>query len=396
MKIGYFTTAFPFKNPLNGKITKPYIGGGVGEVVYNLAIQLAQKGHEVFIFTSSYLDSEDSIEDYGNIKIFRYKNNYTIGQKLAISINSIYKPIISNITLDIVHVHLGNLPLPLTGYLYSKVKKKPLVITYHADWVGGFGGAVRRIGVFIFNKYLGNILLSNADLIFALSKNQIESSKLLSKYHSKTMVVPNAINLDEFNDSIPKEKAREKLNIPDNKKVILFVGSLNPIKSPHILLESMRIIIKEIPTAYLIILGDGSCRYKLESICHKFDLTTHVQFSGFIADSYTKNLYYRSADIFVLPSKSESFGIVLLEASACGLPLIVSDLKSLQTIVKNGKNGFFSKYGDSNDFANKILCLLNNNSLRERMSENSKEMSTRFSWIHIAEKTESAYKNLLI
>ena len=122
MKIGYFTSCFPYKNPLTGEIIGPYIGGGVELGSYNLAVNMAKRGHEVFVFTTS-IDSKKSIEVYDKIKIYRYPSNFTVGQ-CPISLSLLYDPLFSEVDLDIVHARMGNLPAPLTAFFYAKKMKK--------------------------------------------------------------------------------------------------------------------------------------------------------------------------------------------------------------------------------------------------------------------------------
>lgn len=391
MKIGYFTSAFPYKNPLTGEPTGSYIGGGVENVTYNLTIQMAKRGHDVSIFTSS-IDSKSSIEYYGNITIYRYKSNFKIGQA-HMSFGLIYKPVIADLDLDIVHSHMGNLPAPITAYLYAKMKKRPIIVTYHADWMGGFGGVIRRTCVFLFNNYLCDKLLSNSDLIIALSNHQVNESMFLKKYTGKIRAICNGINLNDFEIQLSKEECRNKLKLPADKNIILFVGSLTPRKGPQILIKSMEKIIEKIPNSYLVIVGDGYYRKEIENLACELNIDKEIKFVGFV-DEKSKILYYKSADIFVLPSFHESFGIVLLEASACGLPLVVSDLEAFKAIIKEGYNGLSTKMGEDNDLANKLIYLLENDDVRMNMGKNAKDIVQSFSWERVADETENAYLNL--
>lgn len=389
MKIGYFTSAFPYRNPLTGKITKPYRFGGVENVVYNLAVQMEKRGHEIFIFTSS-TGSKNSIEDYGKIKIYRYKNNFNIGPA-PISVGLIYKPLLYKLDLDIIHTHLGSLPAPLTAVLYSTIiSKKPFIVTHHGDWIGGYGGISRKFGVFLFNNSICDIILSKADKIIGLSNGHINDSQFLQKYIKKVCLIPNGVNSDEFEIKFSKKECREKLGLPINKKIILFVGSLAPRKCPQILLKSMIKIIEYIPDSYLVFVGDGIIKDLLMEESERLGFENKVKFSGFIGEDQ-KVLYYNAADIFVLPSLSEALPLVLLEASASGLPLVVSDLEVFRSIVKEGFNGLFTKTGDEDDLANKIIYLLENDNLRAKMGSYAKNDSTRFSWAQVAEETENLY-----
>lgn len=392
MNIGYFTSAFPYKNPLTGEPTGSYVGGGVENVAYNLAVEMLKKGHNISIFTSS-IDTIDSVEDYGQIIIYRYKKSVIIGEA-STSIGLFFKPLFTSLDLDIIHSHMGNLPAPLTAHLVSKKNKTPIIVTYHADWIGGFGGLIRRSCVFVFNKIICNNLLSQSDLIIALSDYQVNESTHLSKHANKILTIPNGINLNEFEENISKNECREKLNLPLNKKIILFVGSLTPRKGPHILIQAMKKVISTIPDSYLIFVGDGTLKTDLNDLANNLNLGNDISFVGFV-DEKSKLLYYKASDIFALPSFHESFGIVLLEASACGLPLVVSDLEAFKAIINDGQNGLFTKMGDDDDLADKLIYLLKNDDVRVKMGNNARSNVSEFSWDKVAESTEKAYLKLI-
>lgn len=371
---------------------RDYAYGGVENVTYNLAVQMAKRGHHVYIFTSS-IDSKESIEEYEDITIYRYKKSFTIGSA-PISIDILYKPLKLGVDLDIVHAQVGNLPAPLTAYLYAKKMKKPFVVTYHEDYMGGFGSLARKLGIFLFDHYFADNLLSSADVILTPSRCYIDKSKFLRKYKNKVKAIPNGINLEDFDITYSKEECGDKLNLPGDKKIILFVGGLTPRKAPHTLVKAVKKIIKDGLDFYLVFVGDGMMREELEAMATKLKITQNVKFAGFVEDDL-KPFYYKSSDVFVLPSYSEGFGIVLLEASACGLPLVVSDLEVFKATVKEGYNGLFTKVGDEKDLAEKIIFLLENEDARERMGQNAKKKSEEFSWWKIAEEMEKVYKGLI-
>lgn len=390
MNIGYFTTSFPYKNPITGECIRQCSYGGVEVGTYNLAVEMAKIGNNVSVFTSS-IDSKDSIEKYRNINVYRYGKNFTIGSA-PISLRLLYKPI--NYEMDIAHGHLGNLPAPLAAYLYSKKKKKPFVISYHGDYIGGFGGIPRRVGVFLHNKCIVHKLLSSADVVIALSESQVKDSKFLSRYSNKIKIIPDGINLEEFNIPYSKEECRDSLGLNIDEKIILFVGTLYPVKCPDVLLRAVSIVLKDIPNTKLIFMGEGILKEKLIELSKKLGIDKYIKFTGFISDARTKAMYYKMADVFVLPSMSEGFGIVLLEASACGLPLVVSDLGVFKTIVKDEYNGLFTKTGNEKDLADKLIYLLENEDVRERMGKNGRERVKNYSWDKIVEKIVRIYQEL--
>ena len=391
MRIGYFASSFPYRDPRTDKVLTPYAYGGVENGTYQLAKQMAKRNHDVFVFTTSS-NGRNSYEEYDNIHIYRYGKNFSIG-RAPISLVSLYKPIISDIKLDIAHARLGNLPVPLTGYWYSKRHSIPCVVSYHGDWDGSFGSFSRRLSVFLFNNLLCDYILSNADKIIALSEEHAHESKFLSKYLDNMVFIPNGLNLEEFEISYTKEECRENLGLPGNAKILLFLGSLTSIKAPDVLVKSMKIVLDSIPDAYLVIAGEGSMKQALIELVETLGLGASIRFPGFVSDYKTQ--YYKAADVFVLPSRHEAFPNVLLEASASGLPIVVSDIPSVRAIVHEGYNGLFAQIGDEVDVAQKIVYLLLNEEVRRELGMNARTKCEKFTWDAVATKTEQLYRSLL-
>jgi glycosyltransferase involved in cell wall biosynthesis len=393
MNIGYFTHTHPYKNPITGEMIKEYTGGGVGNVSYNIAVEMAKRGHEVYVFTSS-IDSKESVENYENIIIYRYKKSFTIGST-PIPIDILYKPLKRGINLDIVHAHAGNPPAPIAAYWYAKKKKKPFVVTYHGDGQWDRGGAIRRMSVYFYNKYILNKILSYADVIISPSKYYIDESRVLDKYGDKIVAVPNGINIDEFDINYSKVECRTKLDLPVDSNIVLFLGTLGPQKGPDILLKTIPKILRVVSNVIFIFAGGGIMREELEKLSKKLGVEKNVRFAGFVEEDI-KPLYYRAADVFCLPSvmTSEVFPIVFLEASASGLPMVVSDLDTFKCVIEDGYNGIVAKRNDVNNLADVIIYLLENEDVRERMGKNARKKVEDYSWNRVAEETEKVYLSL--
>ncbi|GAI52706.1 unnamed protein product, partial [marine sediment metagenome] len=121
---------------------------------------------------------------------------------------------------------------------------------------------------------------------------------------------------------------------------MLFFGYLSPYKSPDILLKAFPKILKEMPNTLLVFAGSGVMKEDLERLSVKLGVGNNVKFSGFVGKEQ-RPLYYKAADVFCLPStmSTESFGIVNLEAMACGVPIVASKIGGIPDIVKDGENG---------------------------------------------------------
>lgn len=396
MRIGFFTTHFPYKKPFSEKTDDDYFWGGEGEVAYNLAINLMRRGHDIEIFTTS-ADSKDALEKYKNITLHRYGKSVKIFNTYF-SLKLLRDP--SKYDVDIVHAHFSTFPGPLAAlaYLHSRARSKkkiPLITTYHLDPIPSYGNLLKRASVLLYNRFFVNTFLEHADCIIAFSEAFINQSRNLQRYRSKIEIIPNGINLDEFGSHLSKMDCKARLGLSDSDYIILFVGSLTERKGPDILLKAVSRVRKRIPNVRLIFVGPPLGRLKnLKALAHKLRLDSVVDFKGFV-DEYEKRLCFACSDLFVLPSFAEGFPMTLLEASAFGLPMIVSDLDVFRPIITDNQNGLFAKRGNWEDFARKISYILKNDGLRERMSRIAKKKVEIFSWDKITSETEKAYLKVL-
>ncbi len=388
MKIGYFSSKFPYKN--GTKIHDYYYGGSVFATYY-LASEMAKLGHDVHIFTSSF-NSKDFFEEYGGMKIHRYGTSLKVFTS-NISCGSFYKPLPHDV--DLIHVSFDIPPFPYAGWRFSKKKKVPMIVTYHGDWDSSYGNIIRRLGVSFFNHFVNNIL-AHAKVIISPSNAYIDASRFLKNYRGKVVVVPNGINLNEFNIPYTKEECREKLGLPVDKNILLFFGYLVPYKSPDVLLKAFPKVLREFPNSILVFAGSGIMEESLKKLAKELGVEKDVRFAGFIKKEF-RPFYYRASDVFCLPStlRTESFGIVNLEAMACGVPIVASKIGGIPDIVKDGENGLLVLPGDSDILADAIIYLLKNESVREKMGEDGRNKVGDYSWEKIAEETEKIYKRLI-
>jgi glycosyltransferase involved in cell wall biosynthesis len=393
MKIGYFIGHFPYIDLVNtSDYIEDYAHGGTEIAAYNLAVQMAKRGNDIDVFTTS-INSKNSIEIYPHMRVHRYATSFKIASANA-SFKLIYKPL--NYDLDIVHAHS---PIPysdLPALMYAKRKKVPFILTYQFDGQETGGSFMRNTGVSIYNKVFINRVLDSAEVIIATTRSYAEDSPFLKNYLDKIVVIPNGINIEEVTTTLTKEESRIKLGLPIETKIILFFGSLVPYKGPDILLKAFKLIKKEFPEVKLIFAGRGQMLDELRDMAKKFDLEDDVIFLGFVEEE-KKALYYKSADIFCLPSTNmaESFGIVNLEAMTSGIPIVGSNLGGIPDIIEEGENGLLAKPCDHQSLANALLRLLKDEDLRQRMGNHGMKMVADYSWDKIAKETENLYKNIL-
>jgi len=381
-------THFPYNTRINGSYFRRYKHGGAEVVAHKLACCMAKRGHEVHVFASS-MNSRDSLEKYGGLVVHRYGTNFRI-ETANFALKMFYEPFLT--AVDLVHAHFSTPPAELAALAYAKGRGVPLILTYHGDWQESFGSLYRRAGLAIYNKLVLRLVLSSARVIIFPSGYYLNESRFLRDFAAKSVVIPNGIDVLSAGSLLSKQQCRSRLGLPLKGKVVMFIGSLVQYKGPWVLVKAIPHIIKEVPETRVVFVGDGPLSHSLKLLSERLACAEHVRFEGFV-DEARKALYYGAADVVALPSvmSTEVFPIVLLEASAFGIPVVVSDLDTFRCFVKDGYNGLVSKRGDEKDLAEKLIKVLTGQALWQAMSRNTLENVTQYSWQRVERETERLY-----
>ena len=388
MKIARFITLFPYPESFdNPDLYNRYPVGGAHIETYNLARNLVSLGHKEVVFCAS-IDSVSRVEEFEGIRIIRCATNFGV-QKGRFSFGLFIEPFKQD--ADLVHIHVTVPIAELAGYFYAKVKNKPFIVTFHGEPEGGYGTLLRRIGI-SFYRFSLPMILSGAKYIIVRSENYIGLTRFLTKYRKKIIVIPCGINPDEMDVPHTREDCRSTLGLPEDENTILFVGNLINYKSPNLLIEALPLIIEKQPATRLVFVGDGPLLPDLERLACRLNMSDKVWFAGHVSDE-VKKMYYKAADIFVLPSTGvgESFGNVVLEAAAAGIPIVVSSLETFRAFIEDGHNGIIAKSGDIDSLAEAISRLISQPALRRKLSENAKQKVKSYSRQALAIKTAELY-----
>jgi glycosyltransferase involved in cell wall biosynthesis len=343
--------------------------GGTEIATYNLAKHLAKRGHEIYVITSYDEGFPDIYTENGF-----YVHRILWSAIRIIGVVSFHVKVffrIRTIKPDIVQVQY--IDMGISAWLIKKILRIPYVV-----W--GRGSDINQLNR--FSRIKAKPILQNANAILALTENM--RIKLKNIYNTEIYIVPNGIDLEEYKGST---------TIPDRKtgtKNILFVGSLRPVKGVQYLINSMKKIHEELPDARLILVGDGEEREHLEALSIQLGLQKYVEFIGIVSHEKVKT-FMQQADVFVLPSLSEGFPNVILEAMACGLPIIASHVGGIPDIITNDTNGYLVEVKDTNDMANKILLLLSDDALRKKISDNNRNLVKKYTWENVILKLEKIY-----
>ena len=217
-----------------------------------------------------------------------------------------------------------------------------------------------------------------------LSNSSFETDQLVSHYGadpSRIEIVPPGVDHSIFNPAC-KSEARRLLNLSE-QKTLLFVGRIQPLKGVDLAISTLAEL--EDKDARLILIGSSSGmegpseQRRITKMVKELGLTNRVLFVEPQPHEKLVN-WYRAADVFLMPSRSESFGLVALEAAACGLPVVASEVGGLQTIVENGLSGYLINDRDPWSYAAHVSKIIDDSGKAEEMSEEAVERSKSFTW----------------
>ena len=248
-------------------------------------------------------------------------------------------------------------------------------------------------------------VLARANRIIAATLAEQAQLEWLYKANSrKITIIPPGVDTGRFYP-IPKDEAKQFIGIPDEDRMVLFVGRIEPLKGLDTLIRAMACMGLEnsdCPAYLAIIGGDPSASpdemtsemASLQQLCRELKMDRTVVFLGKRGQD-TLPYYYSAAEVLVMPSHYESFGMVALEAMACGTPVIASQVGGLAFLIQDGVTGYHVPGGDSDALCEKLTLLLGNAENREQMGERAAEEAKAYSWDKIAEQMIAVYESLL-
>ena len=239
-------------------------------------------------------------------------------------------------------------------------------------------------------------LAREADRIVCASQHERHLlARLYGADPDRIAVVPCGVDLDLFRPQ-DSEAARRALGYSE-ERIILFVGRIEPLKGIDILINAAAQLAEESDFYVLIVGGDRRSRRQmshLQGLASDLGIGERVCFLGAV-DHEKLPLYYNAADICVVPSFYESFGLVALEAMACGTPVVASRVGGLTGTVRDGETGYLISWRCPEPFAERLELLLGNDALRRRFGEAAREVVKRYRWANVGEAVAGLYRELL-
>lgn len=367
--------------------------GGVVNASYQIAKKQAENGHKVCVYTTDNCDKRLEFEDNYNvdvdgIKVFYFKNlSNSFKNKVTIdtpitSINYIKKTI-SN--FDIIHIHEHRHSLAIATHRYARKNNVPYVLQAHGSVLPFFQKEKLKE---VFDNLWGFDILHDASKVFALTEVEKQQYLKMGVSKDKIEIVPLGIDMSEY-DSLPDMgKFKSKYEISDEERLILFLGRIHEIKGLDLLIKGFSQISKD-NVKLAIVGGDYGFKEELEKLIDELDLKDNVIFPGVLTGK-DKIEALVDCDIFIMPSRYESFTTSGLEAMACFKPLILTKNNHIQTWVRDNV-GLVCEF-DENDLSNCIETLLNDKSLCKKFGNNGRELiKDKYNWEKVSKHIESIY-----
>ncbi|MEM7819419.1 MAG: glycosyltransferase [Candidatus Aenigmatarchaeota archaeon] len=379
MNIAMFTDSY--KPQINGLVTSLDL----------FTKKLRERKNKVYIFAPDVKETKK--ENF----VFRFKS-FTFRSykeyRVGIPYSLILDPEIKNIKFDIVHVH-SPFSLGLAGIAFAKYYKIPIIGTFHTLFPDYMHYVIKseklqRIKLFKYLFKLGSWkylswFYNHCDIVIAPSEN---IKKVLRKngFKKKIIVIPTGVKI-ESKRKIKKHDLRKKYNL-GNEKIILHVGRITKEKNIKFIIKSLKNILKN-ENIKFVITSDGPYKNELKKYVNNLGLSNKIIFTGYLSNKEL-NDFYKLSDVFVMASKSETQGLVLVEAAINKLPIVVLDVPVISDFVKENSFGIVSK---KKDFSKNINLILNNNLIRKKILKNYKIVAKKYDIEKCTNQLLNIYRN---
>lgn len=375
--------------------------GGIGRQAQLLSEKLTEKGVSIFVIARR-MKGMPSVVFEPKVCVYRawslkpYLHNLeevrlvNILVSLTFSMSCALFLLWNRKDYDIVHFHGASLPLILNLPLLKFLKKKAIAKVAAAN-IGTEAGSLKG-RYFIFSDCILRIM-KKTDLFIATTAEIVEGLHR-DGLAEKVRRIPNFIEPSLFSPPASGEKPalRRRWGLPD-KLIVTFSGRFVERKGIKFLVKAWQEVIEEFPDARLVMLGDGTHLSRMKTLAEQLSIDEYIFFKGQTDDVAD---FLRTSDVYVLPSLQEGMPNSLLEAMACGLPVIASRIGGVVDVVEDGKSGILFEAGDVSGLASAMVRLLNDSELRLKLgTEARRRVVENFSIDRIADEYIKLYKEVL-
>ena len=338
-----------------------YVGSGV--VATELGKNLAFRGHEIHFITYALPYRLNEFHEnifYHEVKVPEYPLFEYPPYALALATKM--ADIALNEKLDLIHAHYA-IPHAISAYMAKQmvIDKHPLKIitTLH-------GTDITLVGADASFMRITQYSINNSDAVTAVSEYlKNETNKIFSP-NLPIEVIYNFISEHPMQQKMC-DNLRKKLS-PDGAPILVHLSNFRPVKRVKDVIEIARKVLTKIPIR-LVMIGDGPERYDTEKLAREYCISDKVIFMGKQEEIY---LVLSAADVFLLPSGLESFGLAALEAMSCGVPCITSDAGGLPEVNRHGVCGYIAPLGDTDKMSEYVIKILEDPNLKKELSRNAR------------------------
>jgi N-acetyl-alpha-D-glucosaminyl L-malate synthase BshA len=350
--------------------------GGSGVVATELGLELARLGHEVHFITYSQpvrLALLNPNVHYHEVNVPEYPLFHYQPYELALSSKLV--DMVKLHKIEVLHVHYA-IPHAYAGYMAKQMLKDegieiPMVTTLH-------GTDITLVGNHPFYKPAVSFSINKSDVVTSVSQSLKEDTYKLFNIKREIHVIPNFIELDK-NRLDPDISCRRSVMAQRDERIITHISNFREVKRIPDVIHIFYKIQKKIP-AKLMMVGDGPEKEKAENLCQELGIMDKVIFFG---NSSEIDQILSYTDLFLLPSRTESFGLAALEAMAWGVPVISSNSGGLAEVNIEGISGYLSDVGNTDEMAENALKIITNDAVLLKFKENAVSVAKKFDIKHI-------------
>jgi N-acetyl-alpha-D-glucosaminyl L-malate synthase BshA len=362
--------------------------GGSGVVATELGLELARQGHEIHFITYSQpvrLALLNPNVHYHEVNVPEYPLFHYQPYELALSSKLV--DMVKLHKIELLHVHYA-IPHAYAGYMAKQMLKDeginiPMVTTLH-------GTDITLVGNHPFYKPAVTFSINKSDFVTSVSQNLKDDTLQLFNITKDIEVIPNFIELDKVN-SENKMPCQRSVLAKENERIITHISNFREVKRIPDIIKIFYAIQKEIP-AKLMMVGDGPEKEKAEYLCQELGILDKVIFFG---NSNEIDKILCQTDLFLLPSKTESFGLVALEAMACSVPVISSNAGGLPEVNDDGFSGYLSDVGDIESMASNSIKILKDDLVLAEFKKNALTTAQKFDIKKILPLYEDLYRRAI-
>lgn len=361
--------------------------GGSGVVATELGIALANRGHEVHFVTYKQpvrLELLNPNIHFHEVHVPEYP--LFLYQPYELALSSKLVDTIRLYGVDLLHVHYA-IPHAYAGYMAKQMLQEygitvPMVTTLH-------GTDITLVGRHPFYKTAVTFSINHSDMVTAVSDNLKERTLELFDIHKDVYVVPNFIDIRKYGHG--KVDCERSLMAHDDERIVTHISNFREVKRiPDVIQVFYRV--QKVMPAKLLMVGEGPEREKAEVLCAELGISDKVVFLG-NSNEIDKILSY--SDLFLLPSKSESFGLAALEAMINRVPVISSNTGGIPEVNRQGVTGYLSDVGDVDDMSEKAIHILRDDETLETFKENAYRVAQEFDISRVLPLYEAVYEKAM-